>query len=71
MMRPGTIVLTRIPRFPWEVATYMVSVLTPAFATPYAVRVLSPLSDAPDDMLMMEPPPWATIAGITCLHINI
>ena len=34
MMRPGTIVLTRMPCFPWLVATYMVSAFTPAFDTP-------------------------------------
>ncbi|MGA2932661.1 MAG: hypothetical protein ABSE98_11315 [Acidimicrobiales bacterium] len=34
MMSPGTIVFTRMPRFPWLVATYMVRALTPAFETP-------------------------------------
>src|ERR1700726_2500486 len=64
-------VLTRIPCLPCEVATYIDSVLTPALDTPYAVRVRSPLSDAPDDMLMIEPPPFRTICGMTCLHVSI
>ena len=34
MMRPGRIVLTRMPCFPWLVATYMVSAFTPALETP-------------------------------------
>ena len=34
MMRPGRMVLTRMPCFPWLVATYMDSALTPAFETP-------------------------------------
>ncbi len=34
MIRPGTMVLTRMFCFPWAVATYMVSVFTPAFDTP-------------------------------------
>ena len=32
--QPGTMVLTRTPCLPCPVATYMVSVLTPAFETP-------------------------------------
>jgi hypothetical protein len=35
------------------------------------VRVLSPLSEAPEDMLMMEPPPLRTISGMACLHMSI
>ena len=34
MIRPGTMVLTRMSCLPWEVATYMVRVLTPALDTP-------------------------------------
>ena len=34
MMPAGRDVFTRMPCFPWLVATYMLSALTPAFETP-------------------------------------
>ena len=71
MMRPGTIVLARIPCLPWLVATYIVSAFTPALDTPYAVRVRSPVNAAPDDMLMIDPPVPPSISGMACLQVSI
>ena len=37
----------------------------------YAVAKKSPAVDVPELMLMMEPPPPASIKGSACLHASI
>src|SRR3546814_15178282 len=70
-MSPGETTLQRIVIFPYCVATYFVSVLIADFDDAEAGAKRSPVSDAPELVLMMEPPPASRIIGIACLIISI
>src|SRR6266496_2550793 len=61
---PGAIALQRMPLATKSAATALVRPITAAFDAPYAKRLGSPLiDDAIDAMLMMLPPPAASIFG--------
>lgn len=61
---PGQIALQRMPRVTKSAATDFVRPMTAAFDAPYTKRFGTPFTlDAADDMLMIEPPPFSSIAG--------
>src|SRR2546422_8881626 len=60
-MTAGATACTRMPRVATSLASAFVSPMTPAFAAEYGTSVGSPSFPAIEAMLMMRPPPAASI----------
>src|SRR3546814_5747942 len=71
LIMPGDTVLQRMPRLPYWVATYRVREFTAALEAAEAGLMKSPVSEAPELVLMMEPPPAAIMGAIAYLVISI
>ncbi len=66
IVSPGMTVTQRMPILPYWVATLRVKPITAAFDVPYAERTSSPCMPAPEDVLMITPPPRPSMCGTTC-----
>src|SRR3990172_3833504 len=69
LIKPGQIVFTRIPSFTWSNARHLVNCITAPFEVQYATVFGQPINPATEELLMIDPPPFFIMWGITCLHI--
>ena len=64
-MKPGPTALTRIPCLAYSIAAVFVMPTTPCLADTYATDCAKPTVPRIDAMLTIEPPPVASMAGIS------
>ena len=67
----GDTVLQRMPLLPKAVAIERVRLFRPALAAEYALSPRSPPREELDETFTIDPLPWATISGNTCLHTSM
>ncbi len=65
---PGQTALIRTPALMYSSAAARVRPMTPCLLATYAGSPANPTRPAPDDVFTIEPPPWATIGGISCFN---
>ena len=56
--------MARICLRPYSTATVRVRLVTAAFAVAYGAAMISPKSPSTDEVVMIDPPPRASMAGI-------